>query len=73
MSSKFANRRINMAAERPKLTVKKPKLFAEEYGRSMIVKKTEARKRDKKLYDVEVTEVDKGNNLMKIHFVGYST
>ena len=36
----------------------------------MTVKRTEARKRDKKLYDVEVTEVDKVNKRIKIHFVG---
>ena len=53
--------------------VKKPNRFAEEISRSMAVKKTEARKRDKKLYDVEVEEVDKVNKRIKIHFVGYST
>ena len=50
--------------------VKKPKLFAEEFRQSMTVKKTEARKRYKKLYDVEV---DKVNKRRKIHFIGYST
>ena len=36
----------------------------------MIVKKTEARKRDKKLYDEGVTEVEKVNKrILKIHFV----
>ena len=39
----------------------------------MTVKKTEARKGDKKLHDVEVTEVDKVNKRIKIHFVSYST
>ena len=62
-----------MAAERAKRVVKKPNRFAEEFSRSMAVKKTEARKRDKKLYDVEVAEVDKVNKRIKIHFVAYST
>ena len=39
----------------------------------MTVKKTEARKRDKNLHHVEVTEVDKVNKRIKIHFLGYST
>ena len=62
-----------MAAKRPKRVVKKTKRFVEEFSRSMTVNKTEAQKRYKKLYDVEVTEVDKVNKRMKIHFVGYST
>ena len=37
-----------MAVERAKRVVKKPNRFAEELGRSMAAKKTEARKRDKK-------------------------
>ena len=39
----------------------------------MTVKKTEARNPDIKLYDVEVTEVDKVNKRIKNHFVGNST
>ena len=62
-----------MAAERPKLVVKKPKRFAEEFSGSMTVKKTEARKKDKQLCDVEVTEVDKVNMRIRIHSVGDST
>ena len=54
--------------------VKKPKRFAEEFSRSITVKNTEARNRDKKkLHNVEVTEVDKVNKRIKIRFVGYST
>ena len=70
MSSKFTSRKINKAEERSKRVVKKPKRFAEEFRQSMTVKKTEARKRYKKLYDVEV---DKVNKRIKIHSVGYST
>ena len=74
MPSKFTNRKINMAAEKPNRVVKKLKRFAEEFSRSITVKNTEARNRDKKkLYNVEVTEVDKVNKRIKIRFVGYST
>ena len=62
-----------MAAERLKRVVKKLKRFVEEFSRSIKLRKTEAREGDKKLYDVEVTEVDKVNKRIKIHFVGYST
>ena len=37
-----------MAAEKPNRVVKKPKRFAEEFSRSITVKNTEARNRDKK-------------------------
>ena len=62
-----------MTAERPKCVMKKPKRFAEEFSRSMTVTKTEARKGAKRLFDVEVTELDKVNKRVKIHFVDYST
>ena len=61
-----------MAADRPKRVVKKPKRFVEEFRRSMTVKTTEARKVYKKLYDLEVTEVEKVNKRMKIQLVGCS-
>ena len=62
-----------MAAERPKRVVKKPKRFVEEFRRSMTVKTTDARKGDKKLYDVEVTEVEKVNKRITIQLVGCIT
>ena len=65
-----ANCTISIATEKSKRVVKKPKRFAEELSRLITVKKTEARKRDKKLYNVEVTEVGKVNKRIKIHFVG---
>ena len=39
----------------------------------MTFTKTEAQKEDKKLYDVEVTELDKFSKGRKIHFEDYST
>ena len=50
--------------------VKKPKRFVREFSRSIELKKTDARKGDKKLYDVKVTEVDKVNKRIKINFCG---
>ena len=70
MSSKLTSCKINKAEKRSKRVVKKPKRFAEEFRQSMTAKKTEARKRYEKLYDVEV---DKVNKRIKIHFKGYST
>ena len=37
------------------------------------VKKANPRKKDTKLYDIEVTEVNKANKKLKIHYIGYST
>ena len=59
-----------MAAERLKRVVKKPKRFVWEFSRSIELKKTDAREGDKKLYDVEVTEVEKVNKRIKINFCG---
>lgn len=41
-----------------------------KFSRSMTVKNTEARKRGKIHYDVGLTEVDKVNKKIKIHFAG---
>ena len=41
-------------------------------GESTVVKKL-TKKRDTKLYDIEVTEVDKANKRLKTHYVSYST
>lgn len=38
-----------------------------------LLKKVISRRKDTKLYDVEVTEVDKPNKRLKIHYIGYST
>ena len=37
------------------------------------VKKANPRKKDTKLYDIEVTEVNKANKKLKIYYIGYST
>ena len=37
------------------------------------VKKANLQRKDTKLYDIEVTEVDKANKRLKIHYVGYSS
>ena len=37
------------------------------------VKKANPQRKDTKLYDIEVSEVDKANKRLKIHYVGYSS
>ena len=37
------------------------------------VKKANLQRKDTKLYDIEVTEVDKANKRLKIHYAGYSS
>ena len=44
------------------------KRFYNEYAAFTPVKKANPRKKDKKLYDIEVTEVDKANKKLKIHY-----
>ena len=59
-------------ADRPQRAVKKPERFTYHLGESTVVKKL-TKKRDMKLYDIEVTEVDKANKRLKTHYVSYST
>lgn len=60
-------------ADRPKREIKEPKRFCNEYSAYTPVKKVSTRKKDTKLYDIEITEVDKPNKRLKIHYIGYST
>ena len=60
-------------ADRPKREIKKPKWFYNEVSAYTTVKKANPQRKDTKLYDVEVTEVDKANKRLKIHYVGYSS
>ena len=59
--------------DRPNREAKEPKRFCNEYAAYTPVKKANPRKKDTKLYDIEVTEVDKANKKLKIHYIGYST
>ena len=54
------------------MEVKKPERFTYHLGESPVVKKL-TKKRDRRLYDFEVTEVDNANKRLKIHYVSYST
>jgi len=45
-------------ADRPKREIKEPKRFCNEYSAYTPVKKVNTRKKDTKLYDIEITEVD---------------
>ena len=60
-------------ADKPKMETKEPKRFCNEHAAYTPVKKANPRKKDTKLYDIEVTEVDKANKKIQIHHIGYST
>ena len=60
-------------ADRPKREIKKAKRFCNEYSTYTPVRKANPRKKDIKLYDIEIREVEKINKGLKIHYVGYST
>ena len=60
-------------ADKPKREIKEPKRFCTEVFAYTPVKKANPQKKNKKLYDIEVTEVDKVNKRLKIHYVGYSS
>jgi len=60
-------------ADRPKREIKEPKRFCKEYSAYTPVKKVKTRSRDTKLYDIKITEVDKPNKRLKIHYIGCST
>ena len=59
-------------ADKPKREIKEPKRFCNEFSAYTPVKNANPQKKDTKLYDIEVTEVDKANKRLKIHYVGYS-
>ena len=58
---------------RPKREIKEPKWFYNEFSAYTPIKKANLQRKDTKLYDIEVTEVDKANKRLKIHYVGYSS
>ena len=60
-------------ADRPKREIKEPKWFYNEFLAYTPVKKANPQRKDTKLYDIEVTEVDKANRRLKIHYAGYSS
>ena len=60
-------------ADSPKREIKEPKWFYNEFSAYTPVKKANPQRKDTKLYDIEVTEVDKANKRLKIHYVGYSS
>ena len=60
-------------ADKPKRETKEPKRFCNEYAAYTAIKKANPRKKDTKLYDIEVTEVNKANKKLKIPYIGYRT
>ena len=60
-------------ADWPKREIKEPKRFCTEFSAYTPVKKANPQRKDIKLHDIGVTEVDKANKRLKIHYVGYSS
>ena len=60
-------------ADRPEREIKEPKWFYNEFSAYTPLKKANPQRKDTKLYDIEVTEVDKANKRLKIHYVGSSS
>lgn len=58
-------------ADRPKRTLRPLMRLAEEYCISPPYRRKKTRK-DNKLYEVEVKEVDRERNMVRIHYKGYS-
>ena len=59
-------------ADKPKREIKEPKQFCTKFSAYTPVKKANPQRKDTKLNNIEVTEVDKANERLKIHYVGYS-
>jgi hypothetical protein len=59
-------------ADRPSRQVKAPERFSCNFSTVSKIKDTTNTKRDRKLYDIEVVEVDREVKRVKIHYVGYS-
>ena len=60
-------------ADRQEREIKEPKRFCTEFSAYTPVKKANPQRKDTKLYDIEVTEVDKTTKSLKIYYVGYSS
>lgn len=59
-------------ADRPRRDSRPPKRLIYESSVSSSAEVAKKVKKDKNLYEVEVTEVDKERNLVRIHYKGYS-
>ena len=58
-------------ADRPKREVKRPNRFVDEFSSSPAPKKTKTNNKDKNLYEIVVTEVDKARKRLKIYYKGF--
>ena len=58
-----------------KREVKPPKSFVADFGshRSQVVAKRKAGKTDKTLYEIEIIDIDKAQDKVKIHYKGYGS
>ena len=65
--------KTNMAS-RPRRVLKKPQRLIDEFANTkgfLALKRSEKQKLDKKLYEIEVKEVDRDNKRVRIHYKGY--
>ena len=64
-----------MADSRVKREVKLPKRFGEDFSfqQSQVEAKRKVTKPDKTLYEIEVIDIDKAENKVKIHYTGYGS
>lgn len=63
---------FKMAVNRAKRECKIPKRFIDEFAEAKTKKCKKLKITDKNIYPVEITQVDKARNMVKIHFKGYS-
>ena len=63
---------LKMAANRVKRERKTPKRFIDEFAEAKTKQCKKIKTTDKNIYPVEIIQVDKARNMVKIHFKGYS-
>jgi len=63
---------FKMADNRVKRECKIPKRFIDEFAEAKPKNYKKLKATDRNIYPVEITEVDKARNMVKIHFKGYS-
>ena len=63
---------LKMAANRVKRERKTPKRFIDEFAEAKTKQWKKIKTTDKNIYPVEIIQVDKARNMVKIHFKGYS-
>ena len=67
-----ATKMFKMADNRSKRECKIPKRFIDEFAEAKPKNYEKLKATDRNIYLVEITQVDKARNIIKIHFKGYS-